>query len=104
MTIQEHFEIYDKAALKVTNDSITVYKDLCDHISDKVKLKDLLVVSKTILETNLSAVFADLYSTAQPDHIKNHYHNKNLQPVIDVYILRFEKDCELYLKQIGKNI
>lgn len=104
MTIEEHFSIYDKTALKVTNDSLSVYRFLADNLTDKIKLKDLITVSKIALDSHLSAVFADLYSTAQPKQIQEHYKNMNLQHVIDAYLVGFEKDCVLYLKQINKFI
>lgn len=104
MTIEEHFSIYDKTALKVTNDSLFVYKFIADNVTDKNKLKDLINVSKIALDGNLSAVFADLYSSAQPKEIQEHYKDMDLQPVINSYLTGFEKDCVLYLKQINKYV
>jgi hypothetical protein len=104
MTIEEHFSIYDKTALKVTDDSLSVYKHIADRLSDKTKLKDLIDVSKIALDAHLSAVFADLFSKTQPQNIQAHYQNANLQPVIDAYLVGFEKDCVLYLKNINKYI
>lgn len=102
ISIEEHFSAYDKVALRVTEDSTSVYKQIADRVTDKQKLKELIKVSKISLDTNLSAIFAELYSENQPQSVREHYKDLNLQGVIDAFVFGFEKECVIYLKQIDK--
>jgi hypothetical protein len=104
MTIEDHFKIFQKEAAKKLNDSIEVYNDLADKMSDVSEIKRVQGVSIIVLNDDLKSVFADLYSKSQPKHIQDHYQNVNIESLIKPLTDIFQDETDAYLKSQSKFI
>ncbi len=98
------FEIFNKEALEVVNESILVIKTFTDNSSDREKLYKMIDVEKYSLYDNLKKVFHPIHSIAQPKEIKDQYKDFDFVRLFDTYFTLYEKQCIDYLKKQNKSI
>lgn len=99
-----NFEIFNKEALQVVNESFLVIKTFTDNSSDREKLYKMIEVEKYSLYDNLKKVFNPIYPKGQSKEVKDEYKDFDFVELFDSYFTIYEKQCVDYLRKQNKSI